>query len=642
MSYNRGMRRDSGRRSEFGGGGGNRRGGGNYMSSYDNYNSNMNPWEGGMVPGRSGSSMLGSQGQGDLLSQLTSPEAQLALASNLITKLISQQQSVPSLLNMGNMGSGGGMSSFNDSYGNNRNFQDRRRRMDQRRTEPYNKSGMNRRMDSDRRNLGRNRTGYERKTPVSKSPKAQKEENKKDKEAEKPNGDVKTEPTDVSKREEKKEEETESSHPKEAEKETKPIPIPAALLYCHVCSKNMWDEISFTKHLKGRPHQLMMDGLNEKYKLKVDLLRHEMRLAEQQREMELERKQRQGLKIYNHPREYCAMCDLHFYGNLISHRKNVRHQKLKAFLHPKCSHCNKEFSTRLEWDEHRLQFSHLEKVAEFRRATKPNMKDDDFDIDELVNPDSVNCGEMVNKEIPVLVRSHSEEDITGELKEEPLKEREDAKKDGKEGEEKKEEEKENEMAQGIDIEPSKLPKYIPSVPVGKDLVIQVTGYMCRVCSRFIQSEEECKVHCRTLSHYNNYCNTVRAKARIMGRKKRNDDSSLLSPTKDGDKEDEKVAVKTEGDEAVDGDNDNAAEDDEGNWKRRKVSDKDESMEVDESKTEEKDDIPDSVWEEVDKDIDESIEATKETEEAKEEDSAPVKRGRGGGGRGGRRGRGRGK
>lgn len=44
----------------------------------------------------------------------------------------------------------------------------------------------------------------------------------------------------------------------------------------------------------------------------------------------------------------------------------------------------------------------------------------------------------------------------------------------------------------------------------------------------------------------------------MGRKKRNDDSSLLSPTKDGDKEDEKVAVKTEGDETVDGDNDNVS------------------------------------------------------------------------------------
>lgn len=42
--------------------------------------------------------------------------------------------------------------------------------------------------------------------------------------------------------------------------------------------------------------------------------------------MELERKQRQGMKMFNHPREYCAMCDLHFFGHLISHRKNVRHQ----------------------------------------------------------------------------------------------------------------------------------------------------------------------------------------------------------------------------------------------------------------------------------------------------------------------------
>lgn len=36
---------------------------------------------------------------------------------------------------------------------------------------------------------------------------------------------------------------------------------------------------SFNKHMKGRPHQLMMDGLSDKYKLKVDLLRHEMRVS---------------------------------------------------------------------------------------------------------------------------------------------------------------------------------------------------------------------------------------------------------------------------------------------------------------------------------------------------------------------------
>jgi hypothetical protein len=98
------MRRDTGRRSnEFGGGGGNRRTGGNYMNNYDNYNSPMNPWEGGMVPGRSGNSLLANQGQTDLLSQLTSPEAQLALASNLITKLISQQVSVSGMFTASDM-----------------------------------------------------------------------------------------------------------------------------------------------------------------------------------------------------------------------------------------------------------------------------------------------------------------------------------------------------------------------------------------------------------------------------------------------------------------------------------------------------------------------------------------------------------
>lgn len=60
-----------------------------------------------------------------------------------------------------------------------------------------------------------------------------------------------------------------------------------------------------------------------------------LQLAEQQREMELERKQRQGMKMFNHPREYCAMCDLHFFGHLISHRKNVRHQV--SWLHRRCT-----------------------------------------------------------------------------------------------------------------------------------------------------------------------------------------------------------------------------------------------------------------------------------------------------------------
>lgn len=60
-------------------------------------------------------------------------------------------------------------------------------------------SAMNRRMGPDRRNLGHNRTGSDRKTSFTKSPKTQKDDkDKKDKDAEKANGDVKTESTNDS------------------------------------------------------------------------------------------------------------------------------------------------------------------------------------------------------------------------------------------------------------------------------------------------------------------------------------------------------------------------------------------------------------------------------------------------------------
>jgi hypothetical protein len=53
-----------------------------------------------------------------------------------------------------------------------------------------------------------------------------------------------------------------------------------------------------------------------------------VQVAEQQREIEMERMKRQGKKVNMSIREYCTMCDLHFFGNLIVHRKNDRHQVL--------------------------------------------------------------------------------------------------------------------------------------------------------------------------------------------------------------------------------------------------------------------------------------------------------------------------
>lgn len=89
MSQNRGYRRD-GRQSY-------------QMNSSAHYGRsgqqmNVNPWEGGLVPGgRAGiTGLLPTPPQtSNLLSQLSSPEAQLALASNLLSTLLRPQQQPP-------------------------------------------------------------------------------------------------------------------------------------------------------------------------------------------------------------------------------------------------------------------------------------------------------------------------------------------------------------------------------------------------------------------------------------------------------------------------------------------------------------------------------------------------------------------
>ncbi|RLU15496.1 hypothetical protein DMN91_012490 [Ooceraea biroi] len=159
--------------------------------------------------------------------------------------------------------------------------------------------------------------------------------------------------------------------------------VPMSHMFCHICNKHMWDGFSFENHLRGRAHQLMMDKLDESYKLKVDLMRHELRVAEEQRQLSLNNSKRRGKKVsvdFN-VREYCTMCDLNFYGTLSMHRKSEKHQQLKTFLHPRCFPCLKEFPSRIEYDEHCLTPTHMKNAklakgeAEVRTA-----EDEDKDV----------------------------------------------------------------------------------------------------------------------------------------------------------------------------------------------------------------------------------------------------------------------
>ncbi|XP_067003468.1 zinc finger protein on ecdysone puffs isoform X2 [Anabrus simplex] len=581
MSQNRGYRRDNRSSYQLGNYGGRS---GSQM--------NVNPWEGGMVPGgmRSGvAGLLPTPPQsGNLISQLSSPEAQLAIASNLLTTLLrpqQQQNQVPSLLSLGALGQVGnvGASYRQSGYGQDQGrYQDRgqnRRsgRMDERRGEPY---GKGRHPTSSKGGPERKSGGQGYRSPIGKNrpasgskvgSKAEKKDDKdaqKDKEEDKGNGDLNKE-EDVkredgeegeegNKRDWKKEKKDDDDDEMEGDggkresgkkSSSRYHGIPDNFFFCHVCKKHMWDDHSFENHLKGRTHLLMMDKLDESYKIKVELMRHELKVAEQQREIEMERIKRQGRKVHMALREYCTMCDLHFYGNIVVHRKNERHQQLKSFLHPKCGPCGKEFASRIEWDHHKLTPLHLRKAAETHKNRQPD-SDDEFGIEELIAQG--NGDRYSKKDMKVRSKEDEEKDILEMEKSEKEGEKdEDAKEEeGKEendkGEAKPEGVAEDATAGAKGNERVRIPKYNPDVAIASNLVKNISGFTCRACRRFFVNEEDSQTHCRTLTHYNNYVTLLKMKLQARAAQQKREGKNKRNA-------EEKV-------------------DDEGNWKRRKVSD----------------------------------------------------------------------
>lgn len=150
--------------------------------------------------------------------------------------------------------------------------------------------------------------------------------------------------------------------------------VPNVMFYCHMCKKHMWDAASFENHVKGRTHMMMKDGVEESYRLRANMIRQEAKIEEQLKTIELERLKRMGKGAKgNQRREYCTMCDLHFFGNLSSHRKTDGHLQLKKFLHPRCGECAQEFSNRIDYDTHLLMPEHMKK-AFVTKANKPERR----------------------------------------------------------------------------------------------------------------------------------------------------------------------------------------------------------------------------------------------------------------------------
>lgn len=509
----------------------------------------VSPW---LSQSNNGGSSFNSLGR----NIVNDPQAQLALASNLLNNLLSPSHlnklssQPPSLLSLGNMSNAGSSYGGNQSYNRDRFGAGRANPGKVQKRDDYKKHDFkNKRFGNDRKNVGlkkpdqsnKKSTGDEKKdttigTATTSSITTSNVTDTKE--------EVKVDNTDkldqsVSVNEAKKEEKV-VGHDKKSEAvkkddDLKPeevkvsySEIPPGLLYCHICRKHMWDDTSFEKHLEGRPHKMMVEELDQSYKLKVDLLRHEMRVTEQQRENDIQRAQRKGKSnVKSQQRGFCTMCNLSFLGMLPAHRKNEKHQKLKKFLHPKCSVCSKEFYTRLEWDDHKLTPSHLQRLAEIRKAQRPDLQDTEFDIADFI--EDVNDEiEAEGADIKVVGKRETMEELQIEQKdggEETGGNASALNLDGEGDENCDENDKDGKGDE--DEETKKLPKYSPGIPVGETFVIERTGHLCRPCNRFMLAQEDIKIHCQTIVHYNNIIKILKAQNKIVRKRKMNESSTKV-------------------------------------------------------------------------------------------------------------------
>lgn len=284
---------------------------------------------------------------------------------------------------------------------------------------------------------------------------------------------------------------------------------------------------------------MMKEGVEESYRLRANMLRQEAKIAEQLKSIEIDRLKRLGkaIRAANQIREYCAMCDLQFYGHLSTHRKSEGHLDLKKFLHPKCDECTTEFHNRTEFDDHLLSPNHM-------KTSKV--------------PPSYKSEESRKNRLQILTEA---DEVQGLREEKPKKEKKEPAKEGEastaegeapkteegateametdaavaqtaaeikqEAEDAEDAENQNEQNDQPEFEPildynegdeigpeieNKIPKYNCKRQVGSNLVAKLVCFECRLCNKYFDTEITAEIHSRTYNHHRLFVKFLNEKA----------------------------------------------------------------------------------------------------------------------------------
>ncbi|KAL6465330.1 hypothetical protein MHYP_G00254630 [Metynnis hypsauchen] len=229
----------------------------------------------------------------------------------------------------------------------------------------------------------------------------------------------------------------------------------AGELCCKICNVTCPDQQDFQTHMISLDHQMRMMEIQH---LSNTCLATLLPQIQQTLQGTLGDK-KQGLQ------RWCAICQCHFSGDVIEHRRTKKHKVAKVSSRPFCTVCERHFRTPRKFVEHMKSPEHKQRVEEVREEGGPEV------MEELITVDAIGCFE-------------GEDDY----------------------EEEGNEDEEDTVTQQLVLseEINDCNDYDPDTQYGASFVVPVAGFLCKLCHKFYHFESKAReAHCKSLMHYQN-------------------------------------------------------------------------------------------------------------------------------------------
>ncbi|KAG7318455.1 hypothetical protein KOW79_018210 [Hemibagrus wyckioides] len=218
---------------------------------------------------------------------------------------------------------------------------------------------------------------------------------------------------------------------------------------CYICNVTSPDQHEFQTHMISLEHQQKMMEIQHLSNTCLATLLPKMHQSLQGKYRNLQR--------------WCAICQCHFTGDLIEHRRTKKHKMAKVCSRPFCTVCERHFRTPRKFVEHMKSPEHKQQVEELKEEGGPEV------MEELITLDAIGCFE-----------------------------------DEEEYEEEGDEEEDMVSEQVTTAEINDNKEFDPDTQYGTSFVVPVAGFLCKLCHKFYHFESRAReTHCKSLTHYQN-------------------------------------------------------------------------------------------------------------------------------------------